>query len=319
MGPLNSKVLILATLLAAASSGESCIPLGDEVDAGVQFLQSNVRSQPSTQRSKSKPWDHHLYLVGTRHKAGSQMLRNIMRRAFDSLGANISCKEHKAGSIITTHGNTHEAFGKTVKNVCEFMSYVPIHWNNGLSALDLQVDRRWAGKNGMRAVHIIRDPLQMVSSAYCYHHSGQEKGSTNAPPNIMELSPREGVPATAKTMLGTVRTMVGAFNVSDTKDTYVAKYEELTHSSESFDKVVAEMMDFLFYDLISAEEKQTLLINARSEDLHRGEHGYSAGTGHVSDDACKKEADAALELIDADLLSEYQFHQATLGYKHVTS
>eukprot|EP00931_Biecheleriopsis_adriatica_P108949 TRINITY_DN8321_c0_g2_i1.p1 TRINITY_DN8321_c0_g2~~TRINITY_DN8321_c0_g2_i1.p1 ORF type:complete len:317 (-),score=70.17 TRINITY_DN8321_c0_g2_i1:81-1031(-) len=311
----TGKLFILAPLLAVAGSGESCIHLGDEADMGVQFLQSNVWSQPSFQGSKGKPWDHHLYLVGTRHKAGSQVLRNIMRRTFDLLGADHSCKEDFVGVPITSQGYSHMSHGKEVFNICEKMNaYIPIHWNNMLKAEALLANRKLAGKNGMRAVHIIRDPLQMVASAYCYHHSGREPGSSFAPFNIMALSPHEGVPSVAKHMRTNVAEMVGAFNASKKEDTYVVKFEDLSHSSAVFDKTVADMIDFLFEDLISSKEKQRVLKEAKLEDLHRGERGFSAGTGHVSDDKCKDEANAALELIDADLLSEYQSFQATLGY-----
>ena len=36
---------------------------------------------------------------------------------------------------------------------------------------------------------IVRDPLQMVVSAYCYHHRGAEPNSNLAPPNITEMGP----------------------------------------------------------------------------------------------------------------------------------
>jgi len=263
----------------------------------------------------SKPWDSHLYVVGTNHKAGSQVLRNIMRLTFDTLGANYSCREPETGdSVITSIGSSHMMGTTEVINRCSQEPNCPIHWNNGIAKENLMADREQAGDAGMRAVHIIRDPLQMIASAYCYHHEGNEQGSLAAPPNIMELNAKEGVPLVAVTMLPIIMQMVGAYQASDSTDTFVARYENLTQSSEGFDSTVANMFDFLFEDLITSAERHQIEINARVEDLHRGENGYSAGTGHVSDDDCKTQATLALQLIPAVLYSQYVEYQVILEY-----
>jgi len=277
----------------------------DESPDASCLLQSRV---DIVRKDNSKPWDHHLYLVGTRHKAGSQVLRNIMHLAFDALGANLSCQEHIfTNSIITTTGGHHKCYSEP---------HIPIHWDNSCEDTILHLNRRIGAEisKPFRGVHIIRDPLQMVASAYCYHHRGNEKWNVfNAPPNIMEMGYEEGVPAVAGTMLPTVKAMVKAYQASGT-DFHVVRYEDLTRSSQSFDYNVAQLFDAMFGGLITDSEMTTIKELAKQEDLHHGEIGLSAGNDHVSDDEDKKLAAAALDLIDPDLLKQYHELQRVLGY-----
>jgi len=259
----------------------------------------------------SKPWDHHLYLVGTRHKAGSQVLRNIMHLAFDELGANLSCQEYLDQAYIPSAQMTT----KGGDNKCLLRPQIPIHWDNRLSTTVMQRDRHIGAEMSkpLRGVQIIRDPLQMVTSAYSYHHRGQEPGSPMAPSNITKMGAAEGVPGCARTMLGTVKSMVDAYLATGT-DIHVVRFENFTRSSLDFDSQVAETFDHLFKGLITDSEMSRIKDLAKQEDLHRGQDGISAGTGHVSDDEEKKLANAALDLIEPDLLQQYHEFQTVLGY-----
>jgi hypothetical protein len=288
----------------------SLLQVGADISDGVSRMNSN---------SWDKLKDKHLYVVGVYHKAGSQVLRNIMRKAFDELGADYSCRECPRGkSVITSVGSSHMVAPThdEVPNVCSEYLDSPIRWNNCLfSAEALLADRELAGEKGMRAVRIIRDPFQMVASAYCYHHAGNEMpGSPFVPPNVMELNATEGVPLTAIGMLLAITKMVEAHKVADSRDTYTVVYDRLTNSSADFDAVVGEMFDFLFADLITSEDRERIETLARMEDLN-SEHfdGYS-NDEHVSDDACKEQATAALPLMPASLYSLYQEYQAVLGF-----
>jgi len=169
-------------------------------------------------------------------------------------------------------------------------------------------DRQNAGEQGLRAVHIIRDPLEMVASGYCYHHAGNEREADFngfAPLNIESLNATEGVPLVAERMENVIKSMVEAFMVSDSKDTYVVRYENLTRSSPAFDYNIAMMFDFLFGGLITPAEMQQIKIEAQVEDLNRGQDGYS-DDGHVSDDECKLQARAALQYIPTALYAQFE-------------
>jgi len=290
-----------------------CVPLHDhqEDEASVSLMQTSFQLE-----KRSKPWDEHLYVVGVYHKAGSQVLRNMMKKTFDALGADYSCRECEGGSsTITSNGNSHMEGGQSVLNICDREPDCPIHWNNcNFRAEALLADRQLAGEKGMRAVRIIRDPLQMVASAYCYHHAGNEQGSSSAPPNVMELNAEEGVPLTALTMLNVVQSMASAHQEATSRDTYSVVYENLTRSSADFDAIVAEMFDFLFAGMITAEERRQIEMEARTEDLNSEYFNGASKDEHVSDPDCKEQAIAALSLIPADLYSQYQEYQAVLGY-----
>ena len=70
-------------------------------------------------------------------------------------------------------------------------------------------------KGKLRAVMIVRNPMEMLASAYCYRHRGAELGS---PIELMLMGPREGVPAVAKSswMNSFVNGMVEAAMMSGT-------------------------------------------------------------------------------------------------------
>jgi len=291
---LSWSIALLLLSAAAEESPESMCLLQSRVDV--------------VRKDASKPWDHHLYLVGTRHKAGSQILRNIMHLAFDELGATLSCQEHKhQNAVITTTGGDHKCYSEP---------HIPIHWDNVCTDTSLESNRRIGAEisKPFRGVQIIRDPLQMVASAYCYHHRGNEKWNlVNAPPNIMNMSYEEGVPAVAGTMLLTVKQMVQAYQASGT-DVHIVRFEDLSRSSQDFDANVALLFNAMFGGLITDSEMTRIRELAKQEDLHRGEIGLSAGNDHVSDDEDKRLAVAALELIEPDLLKQYHEFQRLLGY-----
>jgi hypothetical protein len=274
-------------------------------------------------RMKSDTWDKlkdkHLYVVGVYHKAGSHVLRLIMRKTFDELGADYSCRECPsipgADAVMTSAGSSHMEGNRPVRNQCSDYPDSPIRWNNcNFPAEDLLADRGLAGAKGMRAVRIIRDPFQMVASAYCYHHAGNEPFSPFAPRNIMVLNATEGVPLTAKHMLRVINSMVKAHAVADGRDTYTVVYERLTNSSSDFDATVGEMFDFLFADLITSEDRERIEMVAKTEDMNSEHFDGGSGSGHVSDDDCKEQATAALQLMPAALYSLYQEYRAVLGY-----
>ena len=77
---------------------ESC-DLGDCVggdqNSGNALIQKHAAQAPASNSPKSeqlmKPWDRRQYLVMATHKSGTHLIRNVMRRTFDALGATSSC------------------------------------------------------------------------------------------------------------------------------------------------------------------------------------------------------------------------------------
>ncbi|CAK9085313.1 tRNA (Cytosine(34)-C(5))-methyltransferase [Durusdinium trenchii] len=234
-----------------------------------------------------------------------------MHWVFDILGATDSCQYGFGVEPITSKPGYRED--------CTFHE-TPIRFHNYINGEDiLRLRKDAAFKGGLRGVMIIRDPFEMVASAYCYHHRGAELGTGLAPANITEIGPEEGVPIMAGTMLQVVRRMTSAYAVAK-PEVLAVRFEKLTKSSQDFDNTVREILTFLFRNEIT--EKQTLqILNATAvEGVNRGLQGFSElpganqGYNHTNDEEDMAVARKALHLIPDNILAEYQQHRKFLGY-----
>lgn len=252
----------------------------------------------------TKPWDKHFCYVGTNHKAGSQLLRNIMSRSFDALGANYSCRFGPHSSITKVGG----------ENPCLSTPDCHIKWDNDIEPKKMSFVRANAREANMplHGVHIIRDPFFMIASAYCYHHRGMEVGSPWAPKGITEMDYAEGIPAIAQTMFPIIDHMVKAY-IANQGDMYTVRFENLTKSSEDFDTNVALIFDFMFGDHISLAQRQQIETEAMKEDLHRGLNGRSKPNHHSSDND-EAMALAHISHLPANLYGIYRQYRDWLGY-----
>lgn len=302
----SSRILRCGLILLA--SAQSC---EHECTEGAEM--ALVQKRLSLQATEVKPWDRRVYLVGTSHKAGSQLLRNIMNWAFDTLGANMSCQKGGRGVPITSP-HIHVDCDEHPLN---------IRFDNTVSGKDivkLRNETRETG--GFRGVMIIRDPFEMLISAYCYHHRGAEPDSILAPDNITKMPPAEGVPAMAPGMLGVIKMMEAATEVAR-PDVIVIRYEAITASSEMFNRTVKNIAQFLFRGEITHDQRLQILDAAVVEDLNRegDEEGMSFDIpsssnipNHTNDDLEMAEAREALELLPEDVYAEFQHLRAQLGY-----
>ena len=275
---------------------------------------SLIQKQLSVHETMKKVhlWDEHIFLVGTNHKAGSQLLRNTMAHVFDMLGASVSCNywTHPHGSM------EHSVTSLNHRNDCALFP-APIRFNNHINDKSILQIRQEAHavKAGLRGVMIVRDPLEMVASAYVYHHRGAE-AINPMEKGIPQMAPEEGVPAMAKRMLPVLRLMVGAYQVS-APDVLVVRYEDFTHSPEGFDSTVEKIMEFLFGDEITDLQRAEIKRAARVEDLNRADDlGLSAGNdvNHTNDEDEMTAAKAAVSLISPEVYAEYVKFRRELGY-----
>ncbi|CAK9017560.1 Copia protein [Durusdinium trenchii] len=258
-------------------------------------------------KASKKLLEKHVYLVGTNHKAGSQLLRNTMHWMFDTLGATDSCQFGSSSRPITSKPGFNED--------CT-LHPTPIRFYNSISGKDiLNLRKEAAFTGGMRGVIIIRDPLEMVVSSFCYHHRGAGAGLGLAPAKIMEMGPEEGVPAMVPYMLPVVRKMTSAYEVANP-----VRFEKFTNNSKDFDDTMREILVFLFGNEITEKQKQQVLDAAAVEDQNRGLEGFSEdpalnrGFNHTNDEEDMAAARRALHLIPEDLLAELQTHRTVLGY-----
>ena len=191
---------------------------------------ATVLIQNQLKLRETKPWDRRTYLVGTNHKAGSHLLRNVMCHAFDILGATQSCQYDGWGSSVTSldrENNCSEAAPNQF--------HIRLH--NTINPR-VVADVRNETKGNVRIIMIVRNPVEMLISSYCFHHRGAEAGSPIPPAGIMSMAPREGVPAMAKSLMNLIiNGMVEAATMSG-DDLMVVKYEDFTKNSKSFDSTV---------------------------------------------------------------------------------
>lgn len=301
--------LLLMQLLVLAAATEECEKESAE-PAGSSLLQKQllVHETAGAAFRVTHPWDKHIFVVGTHHKAGSQLLRNIMAHFFDILGATVSCQYDGHGDSVTSLNRENE---------CTLFP-APIRFHNHISKdAILQMKKEAKDMKGdLRGVMIVRDPLEMVASSYCYHHRGAEPHNPMQK-GIPEMGPEEGVPEMAKRMLHVIRNMAEAYEVS-APHVLVVRYEHVTHSPEHFDASVEKIMEFLFGDEITELQKSEIRRAVRVEDLHRASDlGISAMSGnanHTNDEADMEAARAALLLTPADLYAEYVKYREVLGY-----
>eukprot|EP00435_Cladocopium_sp_Y103_P038396 s2315_g10.t1 len=97
-------LLIQLCLLAAAT--EECEK--ETADAGSSLIQKQLLVHETVGAVAAHPWDKHIFVVGTNHKAGSQLLRNTMAHFFDILGATVSCQYHGHGASVTSLNRENE-------------------------------------------------------------------------------------------------------------------------------------------------------------------------------------------------------------------
>ena len=262
----------------------------DAVRVAVNMLQAQVARVPTT--SRLKPWDVYWYLVGTNHKVGTILLRNVVGRMFLVLGATYSCqmdyqeKAHPEG-MITADG-LHN---------CSDSPNAHIRFDKDVCPVSLRIVRKLAG-GFMRGLVMIRDPATILASAYCYHHRGEEYGLQPKEdrkqwpwPGIMLMGPKEGMAAISDGMFGVMDCLTESAEVAG-NDTMLVRYEDITRSSEDFDRTVGDMTKFLFGELATPEEHLQMLVEARKEDLHRFTDSYTQE--HTNDEGCEQQALAVL-------------------------
>ena len=184
--------------------------------------------------------------VGTHHKSGSQLLRDVMRHAFDTLGAPVSCHY----TLTPDHKSLPESFITSANHdsLCYDRMDIPIQWDNSAKIYNYQAAKGAATLQQLpiRGAHAVRKPKDMLISAYCYHHRGQEYGSPMAPwPEIMSMGPKEGLMAMWPVMSGMIQDMVDVHRNTSAEEMFPVRFEEITTSSEGFDDVVQRLFRFL--------------------------------------------------------------------------
>ncbi|CAE7231605.1 GIP [Symbiodinium natans] len=312
---------ILQTFFAALAWGASDTQPGATAvlddscrDAPLSLVQSRAssRGKGASQQAGPKPWEKHYYFVGTHHKSGSQLLRDVMTHAFDTLGAPSSCHWNPTGtSAITAADHDH---------VCSDRLDIPIQWDNGARIGNFAMARKAASFRQLpiRGAHAIRKPKDMLVSAYCYHHRGEEYGHyAGAPwPEIMFMGPLEGFMALWPAMMQNIQTMVDVYTNTSADEMFHVRFEEVTKSSEGFDDVVQRLFHFLFAPTVPESGLSRLWQAAKVEDLNVNPtyNNTISENGHSNDKDCMQAAQESLLELDPRWLQQLKDMQEQLGY-----
>ena len=222
--------MLLWSLVGALGAPSSGWPTF-ETDCGPQLFQTHMGRHKQTRQTQLGGWQQHAYFVGASHKTGTEMLHNIMRRAFDILGGMDSCNYAGGGGPLTSKAPRHQD--------CH-LHPARIRFTHHTSGDDVRELRGLtAGAGGFRGVMMIRDPLDMIVSSYVYHHRGAE-ATTELGVNMTEMNPERGIPEMANRMFDVISTMVDAYKVRK-PDMMAVRFETITSSSQSFNRTVQEL------------------------------------------------------------------------------
>ena len=239
----------------------------------------------------------HKYIFVAHHKAGVFLMGDLKTSIFRALGAAESDMGVWSQPCYPGECVSPEA---------------PIQfWMDLYSYERAQEAREAAGAKGMRVVGIVRDPVSMIVSAYCYHHRGEELYNLMFLPELILqlMGPKEGLKFVAERMLPLVANMTSAFELPS-NDTFHLVYEKVTSSSVGFDQQVGEMTSFLFQDLITPAQRSQVLNATQSADLHR----HPAVGNHGNDQECEDQVRKYVPSLPPELLSRYRSFQERLGY-----
>ena len=179
-------------------------------------------------RQKPRPWEVNNYIVASYHKAGLVLLETLVFKILDILGAPMEVRGHVE---YPCYSSRKDGLSKVCYNLdAPFRLYT-----DSFNASPKSAEQKKSGKKKLLVAGLVRDPLKMVASAYCYHHDGQELGSWLFPvQDIMQMGPGEGTEVTAKALLPLVEWMTSVFENPD-NNTLRLEFDDLTKSSAGFD------------------------------------------------------------------------------------
>ena len=258
------------------------------------------------------PWDDRVFVFGTYHKGGSTMMVNIVERAFKALGADMDVDSCFRGGFLK---NITECMRNNVTSIRLFTGF--------FCPRDLEETKAIQKPRGARTVMEIRDPRDMMVSAYCFAKSGGDYGVQIFPlhaekipfPEILTMGPAEGLRVISQQMFGLLDCMNRSQQkVRDDPDVLVVRYEDFARSSRDFDKRVLQMFHFLFEDLVSPAQYRDMWEAVKVEDLNRQEEsGNTNITEHTNDDECMRRSTAVLRALP-DINAKVRDFQRSLGY-----
>ena len=179
-------------------------------------------------RQKPKPWEVNNYIVASYHKAGVTLSEHLALKILNILGAPMEVLGHVEYPCYSLRKDG-------LSQVCYNLDAPFRLYTDSFNASLKSAEQRKSGNKKVLVAGLVRDPLEMVASAYCYHHDGQEFGNWLFPvQDIMQMGPEEGTEVTAKALLPLAEWMTSVFENPD-NNTLRLEFDDLTKSSAGFD------------------------------------------------------------------------------------
>ena len=179
-------------------------------------------------RQKPKPWEVNNYIVASYHKAGVTLSEHLALKILNILGAPMEVLGHVEYPCYSLRKDG-------LSQVCYNLDAPFRLYTDSFNASLKSAEQRKSGNKKVLVAGLVRDPLEMVASAYCYHHYGQEFGNWIFPvQDIMQMGPEEGTEVTAKALLPLAEWMTSVFENPD-NNTLRLEFDDLTKSSTGFD------------------------------------------------------------------------------------
>lgn len=269
-------------------------------------------------RQKPKPWEVNNYIVASYHKAGVTLSEHLALKILNILGAPMEVLGHVEYPCYSLRKDG-------LSQVCYNLDAPFRLYTDSFNASLKSAEQRKSGNKKVLVAGLVRDPLEMVASAYCYHHDGQELGSWLFPvQDIMQMGPGEGTEVTAKALLPLVEWMTSVFENPD-NNTLRLEFDDLTKSSAGFDLGVQRLLDHFFgagTDLISKPERFHITEAAKELDANRNPEATTVRSPtshrfreHSSNPVCKEVAHSILhKSLNPALFARYKDLQRRLGY-----
>ena len=222
-------LLILPSMLASLAAGSA-----DPLDPAVFMVQMQAarapRSSTRISRSRLKPWEVHRFYTCEHHKAGVDLLRDIETSVFSALGLDMS-KDFGIWTAFCVPEFPEFCYNPEAKvriamDICSLKT--------------VQLEREAASPQRLLVAGTVRDPLDMVASAYCFHHAwGEWFNPTFEKPQfkVEFMEVQEGVEFMARNLLEVMANMTSIHDHPDS-DTHRVTFETITRSSQDFDEEV---------------------------------------------------------------------------------
>mmetsp|Transcript_35708 Transcript_35708/g.111035 ORF Transcript_35708/g.111035 Transcript_35708/m.111035 type:complete len:304 (+) Transcript_35708:123-1034(+) len=294
----------IACMLAAFGTSGCSVQLQASDMSEEEGLRSAARSEarPLAMLDLRRPLSRRkgkrrLWLFGAHHKAGTVLMHRLaMIQGRET--------EEQACSISNVYGPCGH-FGPS----CWTAPSVRIWFDCHMSATSLQkVRERSAGT--LRAVHIIRDPVALVVSAYVYHMRSNDGARTEL---IRHVNVSNGVQLEAEAALKeTLPEMLSAYRDGlVNRDVLVVRLEDFMSSSTSFNATVRKVYHHTVGDSAHGRVIERMVSLATQEDLSQHPvYGHSSSTNPI----LKREAESAVQWIPDRLMRQLREYQSALGY-----